>query len=839
VPPVLCMKHLSIVPAIALCLTPLLSGCGNGSSGSVLSKAPATPAINWPAPQPFIVGSSLSSAQLDATATDPSGPGAVAGIYLYSPQAGTPVYTVGTVPLSVTFVPADSTHYNTVSATVTLTVTPTPPPSYTFTPVRIVGGGYVPGIVMHPAQKGLMYARTDVGGAYRWDATNSIWVPLTDFVNRTTPNSSGIESIGIDPSDPQRLYLAAGLYTESYGGVCNLFVSANQGASFTIVPETFKCGSNDNGRGAGERLSVDPNLGTKILWGTRQNGLWQSLDRGMTWAQVAGFPVTGATTGTGVVFEIYIPGSSSSGTATKTIYAGVSATGTGTDPQSLYVSKDGGVTWSAVPGAPTGLYVSHGVLGPDGNLYFSFANQIGPAGVSSGNIFQYIVPGSSNPAGTWTDRTPPRASGYQGGYGAVALDPERPGVIMVSTLDHYSPVGDDLWRSLNYGKTWYSINTVGANRDVSLSPWLLFGAASTVGTGAGNWITGLQIDPFNSDHVVYGTGGTVETTSDMTRSDAGTASDWTVGALGIEETVITGLVSPPFGPANLFSTMGDLDGFQHSTFTSSPAAGTYQNPSETTGTSIDFAQLGPAVMARVGNGNSNKQFGGYSTNNGTSWTPFASSPSGTVTGSGTIAVSANGSNFVWAPGDTGAVTSFTTNNGAAWTASTGAPANLPVYSDRVNPLIFYLYDGVNGVVYRSTNGGATFSVLMNGVPKSGTFNVAYDVQGSLWLVNSQGLYHAANGATSFTRISSVDSGYSITEGKPYLNTTTLTLYLGGSVGGVFGVFRSVDGGNTWIRVDDAAHGYGYIEMLQGDPRVFGRVYLGTGGRGIISADSPY
>jgi xyloglucan-specific exo-beta-1,4-glucanase len=128
---------------------------------------------------------------------------------------------------------------------------------------------------------------------------------------------------------------------------------------------------------------------------------------------------------------------------------------------------------------------------------------------------------------------------------------------------------------------------------------------------------------------------------------------------------------------------------------------------------------------------------------------------------------------------------------------------------------------------------------MNNVPKGETLNVSYDAQGSLWLVGSQGLYHATNGAASFTQINSVTSGYSISEGKAQYASNYLTLYLGGTVGGVLGIFRSIDNGNTWFRVDDAAHGYGYIASVQGDPRVFGRVYLGTGGRGIITADSPY
>ena len=55
----------------------------------------------------------------------------------------------------------------------------------------------------------------------------------------------------------------------------------------------------------------------------------------------------------------------------------------------------------------------------------------------------------------------------------------------------------------------------------------------------------------------------------------------------------------------------------------------------------------------------------------------------------------------------------------------------------------------------------------------------------------------------------------------------------GKIGGVDGFFRSTDKGVSWVRINDDQHQFGGGGAITGDPRVFGRVYLGTGGRGIL------
>src|ERR1700676_1298651 len=81
---------------------------------------------------------------------------------------------------------------------------------YRWRNVEIVGGGYVPGIIFNESEPGLVYARTDIGGAYRWDPRSSSWMPLLDWVGADEWGLTGVDSIATDPVDPDRVYVLAG-----------------------------------------------------------------------------------------------------------------------------------------------------------------------------------------------------------------------------------------------------------------------------------------------------------------------------------------------------------------------------------------------------------------------------------------------------------------------------------------------------------------------------------------------------------------------------------------------------------------------------------------------------
>ena len=85
--------------------------------------------------------------------------------------------------------------------------------------VEIVGGGFVPNIIYNPTEEGLAYCRTDIGGAYKLNKETGRWECITDFIGGDNWNYMGIESIATDPVEPNRVYLAAGTYTNANGAI--------------------------------------------------------------------------------------------------------------------------------------------------------------------------------------------------------------------------------------------------------------------------------------------------------------------------------------------------------------------------------------------------------------------------------------------------------------------------------------------------------------------------------------------------------------------------------------------------------------------------------------------
>jgi hypothetical protein len=728
------------------------------------------------------------------------------------------------------------------------------PPRYRWRNVTIGGGGgFVPGIVFNQSEPDLIYARTDIGGAYRWHRRTGRWLPLLDWVGWDQWGFTGVASLATDAVDPDRVYAAVGTYTNDWdpnnGAILR---SRDRGRSWKVSPLPFKLGGNMPGRGIGERLAIDPNRNNILyLAAPNGNGLWRSTDYGATWAPVTGFPNAGNfqpdpndpsgynSINLGVLWVTFDPRTGSRRRATRTIYVGVADT-----ENILYRSTDAGATWERVDGQPTGYIPHKGVLDDAGGfLYLATSNRSGPYDGEKGDVWKLELA-----TGEWTliSPVPSTSADDYFGYSGLTIDRQHPDTILVATQISWWP-DVIFFRSTDGGASWtraWDFGPVWPDRinrydiDITNAPYLTWNATPEPPEQAPKlgWMTeSVEIDPHNSDRLLYGTGATIYGTENLTDWDSGGTVYIAVHAVGLEETAVLDLVSPSSG-AHLISGVGDVGGFVHHDFEAPSRM--HDNPTLSSTTSLDYAGLAPEVLVRAGN---NAPWFGISTNGGASWTPAATQPDG-VSGGGTVAVNAGGDRLVWSPG--GAAPHVSTDAGATWTPSTGLPAGATVESDRVNPLTFYAYAA--GTFYVSTDGGASFTTSgASGLPAQGNVRCAAlpGREGDVWLAGGDepggvyGLWHSTDGGASFARLANVEQADAIGFGKAARGRSYPTLYTTARIGGVRGIFRSDDRGKRWVRINDDDHQYAWTgQTITGDPRVYGRVYLATNGRGIIYGD---
>jgi len=668
--------------------------------------------------------------------------------------------------------------------------------SYAWQSVAIRGGGFVPGLVFSTVEKDVLYARTDMAGAYRWDAASYGWMPVMDWLTRADMKYIGVESIAADPVDSSVVYMAVGTYIGSNGQIIR---SADRGNTWQRYNIATSMGGNADGRSLGERLMVDPNKTSILYFGSRTAGLWKSTDSAATWAKVASFPVTG-TNPYGLSFVVFDNKSGTAGNGSSTIYVGVAATTAGTN---LYRSTDAGATWTLVTGSnpPSGLMPHHGVLASDGNLWIAYNSSSGPNSISSGAVWKLNTAGD-----TWTNVNP---AGHGGGIGGISVSASDPNYALASTLDWWAP--DEIYRTTNGGTSWTAIGR-NATHNTNGVQYLCFGPPNCAAPSAAGWAGDIEIDPFNQSRAFYVTGQGVWSSKN---SDAASGIVWSFEDKNFEETVGLDLTSSV--KTAIFAVVGDIGIIRTATSaldTPSPT-GMVTNPKFGNGNSVDFAGMDPNMVADTGTGT---QSGGYSTDNGLTWKPFASQAGGSK-----IAVGADGSVIVWG-------TNYSTDNGASWKACAGVSGTTRIASDRVNPKKFYAF--ANGTLYASSDGAATFAAATTGLSGSGRTAAVFGMEGEVWVAAGSNLYHSKSSGANATKVAGPSQVYSVGFGKAAAGSSYPAVYIIGTVASVSGVFRSTDQGATWLRVNDDQHQYGQMDNVAGDEDYFGRVFVTTQGRGI-------
>jgi hypothetical protein len=708
------------------------------------------------------------------------------------------------------------------------------PIPYNWKSVQILGGGFVTGIVFHATEPDLVYARTDIGGAYRYSNEDKAWLPLLDMLPRDELHYWGVESLALDPTDANKVYLACGMYTGSWAPNGAFLRSSDRGKTWQVSQVPFKLGGNENGRSNGERLVVDPNHPNILFFGSRKDGLHTSSDAGVTWQPVAGFPKVNDSFGNGIAFVLFDAASGKKGKPTPHLYAGVSKT-----EVSLYESKDAGVTWQPVGKQPTGLLPSHGDIDGKRILYVTYGNHPGPNDVTDGAVHKLDIA-----KGAWTNITPLKPEGEDKfGYGGLALDRRKPGTLMVSTIDRWVKT-DEIFRSSNSGKSWIKVGSA-AHWDANGAAYMTMGKAEVK---APHWMGDIDIDPHHSERAMFVTGAGIFATQNLTDADKSKPTTWKFWNRGLEETAVLALASPPEG-AHLLSGVGDICGFRHDDLDVAPKQGAYLTPACSGTSGLDFAERLPSFVARVGtvwDWNPGAH-GAFSTDGGTTWTGFAAEPEAGKRG-GRVAVSADGSHILWTLRQAQAVVSA--DRGATWKLAQGLPegakisewANVDIQpaADRVNANKLYVLDAMNGTVYRSQDKGLSWKETWSSLPTRGEWELSTSSivavpgrEGHVWITTGNSLQRSTDSAQTFAPVAGSQEAYAIGFGKPAANAPYPTIYLLGKIGGKKAIFRSDDEAKSFARINDDEHQFAGASHIAGDPRVEGRVYLGTGGRGIL------
>ncbi len=718
---------------------------------------------------------------------------------------------------------------------------------YEWTNVPIVGGGFVDGIVCHPTARDVRYCRTDMGGAYRWDAAAGRWTQLLDGLSLADSNLQGVESIAIDPRDAGNVYLACGTYTRSKGAI---LYSYDGGQTFTRVDVPFSMGGNENGRGNGERMRVDPSDSDIIYMGTRLHGLWRSVDRGKGWKRVDSFPDVAEggdpfQRGSGIVSVAFdTRGGAGEAGGTRHIYVAVSLKGR----DNLFVSHDAGDSWQPVGGQPTRYRPTHMELTGDGHLVLTYADTPGPSRMDDGAVWKYDIR-----KGKWTDISPVKVKeadkGAGFGYAAVSVDVNNPRHMIVSTHclgGRHGYESDDIFRTTDGGKHWKPVFKTGYEYDYSKAPYVKVAPL--------HWMFDIEIDPCNPEHVLFTTGFGGWETFNLSAVERGRPVKWSIMSSGIEETVPLELYAPGEG-ARLISGVGDYGGYTHFDLARPCPEGSHANPHFGNTNGVTGAWLRQELVVRVGTpfGNPEGVRGiSYSEDGGRTWTMCPSEPVEKAR-NGHIAVSADGASWVWTPDRSEAF--VTRDKGRTWEPCRGLPKHIRVVADKQAPRRFYAVDVLKEVVYSSEDGGSTFRAdtvpltvkqpfaRRRPVPADrgdvrGGQDRIYSTPGrekDLWIAAYDGLYHSdALEGYAFRALDKVRTIYAFGFGKAKPGNVYPTLYLIGVVNGQYGFFRSDDAAASWVRINDDAHQYGLVLHICGDMQEYGRVYVGTHGRGIVT-----
>ena len=229
----------------------------------------------------------------------------------------------------------------------------------------------------------------------------------------------------------------------------------------------------------------------------------------------------------------------------------------------------------------------------------------------------------------------------------------------------------------------------------------------------------------------------------------------------------------------------------------------------------------------------------YSEDRGVTWSNKVTAPvSGQNGHGGSVAISADGSTFYWAP-DNMAFVFWSDDKGKTWNQSEGGMSAKRLIADPVNP--DYLYAASGSTFYYSDDRGKTFTANSElSVFTSTRPVVEAGVEGKIYYP-AMGLQVSTDHGKTFTRLSTVSNCQMVGLGRGKNDGDPAVIYIWGqpTSDDPVGLYWSTDEGATWSRINDDNHqfgGTGNGKFVYGDWNKYGRVYMSTLGLGVVYGD---
>lgn len=737
--------------------------------------------------------------------------------------------------------------------------------------VKIGGGGFVSGIVTGQKE---MYLRTDVGGAYKYDYEKNKWVQLFDFLNDTDRGLLSVKGMAIDPTDDDTVYFLCGCAYFSDARTV-IFKTTDGGKTFTQadVTEHIQVHGNGDGRECIEPIAIDPDNPDTIYAGgdvtAGKSALIKSTDGGKTWNPVMGYDDLGLFTESlkyPMWTEHMVRGTEAKEYNQQNgigciliedgkVYVGTSVTGQTNihvadvkDDKFTELSKD----------LPTANYPCSITNDGQGNLFFTYIAGLAFSG-SAGGAYKYNT----------KDGKVTKLSVTDSAVGMIEVDKNDPKKMVARTCGVWSDQwfekewtdssiawGDHFFRSTDGGETWQDITPGQQVGQYTDNPYFVSEPIDTNGYDwvygkACHWGSGILIDPRNSDRILMTSGNGVFA-CDNVWDEKGVQFYFQPD--GVEEVVTLDLASVPDG--YVYSAIGDYDGFIHKDVTEVPEQ---YKPNIGSTSAIAYCPQNTDVMVRF----SEHDGGGfYSTNAGKTWTKMANS--GGTGGKACITqLDEKTYRIFHSAGDSGNV-QYTDDFGETWSDCSGIPSQYgskPTFmiSEPEHPEIVYAYatyynsswgyskpaPTAEDAQYKfcvSTDYGKTFTsvdvCMYDQCDSAG--RIAYLGEGELILGGGYyGMYHATvkNGKATIEKLDNVSYCKTVGYGAPEEEGGLNTIYMYGKPDedDTEGIYRSTDGGKTWlcINTEHLYGGTGNGNFIVGDMNEFGKIYMSTVGSGLV------